>query len=115
MSEAKKLDRLFTTITVSQASELLGAVAHRLDSGFSEREAAQVSADLADLEVEDSLLIEPFVSMDGVRVPFFLDAERLPDDAVELTIVAAPPLTAWLERHVRALGDDVALEVEQVV
>ena len=69
----------------------------------------------AELDVEDSFLLEPFVSMDGVRVPFFLDVERLPEDSLELTIVSAPPLTGWLERHLRALGDDVALEVEQVL
>jgi hypothetical protein len=113
LSEAK-LDRLFTTVSVSQAQGLLDAIAGRLESGFSVREAAQVGADLAALDAEDSLLIEPFVSIDGTRVPFFVDVEKLAGNSVELTIVTAPPLTDWLERHLRALGDDVPLEVLRV-
>jgi len=106
-----KLDRLFTTVTVEQARELLRTVALQVDSGFTLDEATQVSTDIGQLAADDSLLIEPMVFLAGGTVPFVFDAEAQKDGVLEVTLITASPLTDRLEKHLRGLGPHVPLRV----
>ena len=107
-----KLDRLLVTLSHSQAAGILSDLAATVESGFSSDDALRAAADLAALQGEDSLLVEPIVTVGGASVPFILDA--YPADTAadrEAVFITADPITTWLEKRLQALAPAVTVTV----
>jgi hypothetical protein len=99
---AIKLDRLFAKVSIAQAQAIVRAVAGIATGGFDVHEAARVADEIARLQPDQDVFMEPIVDALGGRMPFVLEACRR-EDHIEVTIITAPPLTAFLERELADL------------
>lgn len=97
-----KLDRLFAKVSIAQTQAIVRAVAGVATGGFDMREASRIADDIARLQPDQDVFMEPIVDALGGRMPFVLEACRR-DDHIEATIITAPPLTAFLERELADL------------
>lgn len=105
-----KLDRLFARVSIAQAQAVVRAVAGVATGGFDLREASRVSDDIARLQPDEDVFMEPIVDALGGRMPFVLEACRR-GDQIEATIITAPPLTGFLERELADLEPPPAVRV----
>ena len=97
-----KLDRLFARVSIAQTQAIVRAVAGVATGGFDQREAARVADDIARLQPDEDVFVEPIVDALGGRMPFVLEACRR-GEQIEATIITAPPLTGFLERELAEL------------
>lgn len=102
MAGGIKLDRLFARVSLAQMQAIVRAVAGVATKGFDLREAAGVADEIAKLDDGANVFIEPLLDALGGRMPFVLEASRR-GDAIEATVITAPPLTAFLERELADL------------
>ena len=99
---AVKLDRLFAKVSIAQMQAIVRSVAGVATGGFDQREAARISDEIARLQPDQDVFLEPIVDALGGRMPFVLEACRR-GDQIEATIITAPPLTGFLERELADL------------
>lgn len=96
-----KLDRLFVDLAPEQVRMLLLAVANRLDSGFTATDVEQFCEDLARVEPDDDLLVEPTVRFQGDELPFVVDAFKNETDILEIAFIAPAVLVDLVQEEIR--------------
>ena len=97
-----KLDRLFARVSIAQMQAIVRSVGGVATGGFDAHEASRISDEIARLQPDQDVFLEPIVDALGGRMPFVLEACRR-EDHIEATIITAPPLTAFLERELADL------------
>jgi hypothetical protein len=97
-----KLDRLFARVSIAQMQAIVRSVTGVATGGFDVHEAARISDEIARLQPDQDVFLEPIVDALGGRMPFVLEACRR-GAQIEATIITAPPLTAFLERELADL------------
>jgi hypothetical protein len=96
-----KLDRLFADLVPEQLRMLLLAVASRFDSGFTAIEVERFCLDLAEVEPDDDLLVEPIILFQGEELPFVVDAFKNETDTLEVAFIAPAALADVVEEEIR--------------
>jgi hypothetical protein len=96
------LDRVFAQVNGDQLKAVLLALAPRLE-GFSVEEIDRLCADVAALEADDDLLVEPTVSFRGEPLPFVVDVFKNADGTLEAVFMLPPVLTSIVQDAARAV------------
>ena len=102
------LDRVFAQVTGDQLKAVLHALVPRLD-GFSVDDADRLCADVAALQADDDVLIEPTISFQGAALPFVVDVFKDADGALEAVFMLPPVLTALVQDAACAVVGAVAV------
>jgi len=71
-------------------------VASRVE-GFSPGDVDQLCADVAALELDDDVLLEPEISFCGVALPFAVDVFKDAEGALEVVFLLAPDLRSMVQ------------------
>ena len=90
------LDRVFAQVTGDQLNAVLLALVPRLE-GFSADEIGRLCADVAALEADDDVLIEPTISFQGAPLPFVIDVFKDAEGALEVVFMLPPVLTSLVQ------------------
>jgi hypothetical protein len=90
------LDRVFAQVTGDQLKAVLLMLAPRLE-GFSVDEVDRLCADVAAIEADDDVLIEPTVSFQGAALPFVVDVFKDVDGVLEVVFMLPPVLTSLVQ------------------
>lgn len=91
-----KLDRVFADVNSEQLKALLLMIASRVE-GISPGDVDQLCADVAALELDDDVLLEPEISFRGVALPFAIDVFKDAEGALEVVFLLAPDLSTTVQ------------------
>jgi hypothetical protein len=90
------LDRVFAVANSEQLKAILLAVSSRV-SGLSPSEVDQLCADVAALEPDDDVLLEPEISFCGAALPFAINVFKDAEGALEVVFLLATDLTSMVQ------------------
>jgi len=96
------LDRVFVRVIGEQLKAVLVAAASQLN-GFSADDIDQLCADVAALEPDDDVLIEPDVSFRGAPSPFIVDVFKDAQGSLEVVFILPPALASVVQEVARSV------------
>ncbi len=95
-------DRVFASVNGEQLKAVLVAVASQVE-GFSPGDIDQLCADVAALEPDDDVLIEPDISFRGNALPFAVDVFKDAQGALEVVFLLPRALTSLVQDVARGV------------
>jgi hypothetical protein len=102
------LDRVFVRVSSEQLSAVLVAIASHLE-GFRSSDIDQLCADVAALESDDDVLIEPDISFQGRALPFVVDVFKDAQGSLEVVFLLPRALTSPVQELARSVVGPAAV------